>query len=138
MEQWPHNKIIVLYDGDCGLCNRAIQILLREDPADHFRFVSQQAALGKSILAHIGYFSQSLDSIVVYHPNVAYYTQSEAVFYICKHASNKLKLALVFQVFPGFILNFIYNYVAKNRFKWFGKSDQCEISNQADAAKFLS
>ncbi len=138
MEQLPPDKIIVLYDGECGLCNLAIQILLREDPEDHFRFVSQQAALGKSILAHIGCSSQSLDSIVVYRPNVAYYIQSEAVFYVCKHGSNKLKLALVFQVFPGFILNFMYSYVAKKRYSWFGKHDQCELPDQADAAKFLS
>jgi predicted DCC family thiol-disulfide oxidoreductase YuxK len=137
MIQVPPDKIIVLYDGECGLCNRAVRFLLKEDPADRFRFVSQQAELGKSILAHIGYSTQTLDSIVVYQPNVAYYIQSEAVFYICKHASNKLKLALVFQVLPGFILNFMYSYVAKNRYNWFGKRDHCEFHDQAHAAKFL-
>ena len=137
MIQVPPDKIIVLYDGECGLCNRAVRFLLKEDPADRFRFVSQQAELGKSILAHIGYSTQTLDSIVVYQPNVAYYIQSEAVFYICKYASNKLKLSLVFQVLPGFILNFMYSYVAKNRCNWFGKRDHCEFHDQAHAAKFL-
>lgn len=138
MIQLPTNKIIVLYDGDCGLCNRAIQILLREDPADHFRFVSQQAALGKSILAHIGYNLKTLDSLVVYHPNVAYYTQSQAVFYLCKFGSNRLKLGLVFQLIPIVILDLVYNWIAKNRYRWFGKVQSCCWTNLEYAHKFLS
>ncbi|MBU3682051.1 MAG: DUF393 domain-containing protein [Flavobacterium sp.] len=138
MEQLPPDKIIVLYDGECGLCNRAVRFLLREDPADRFRFVSQQAELGKSILRHIGYSTQTSDTIVVYQPNVAYYIQSEAVFYICKHASSKLKLVLVFQVLPRIILNFMYSCVAKNRYSWFGKTDLCVFPDPANADKFLS
>ena len=137
MDQLPANKIIVLYDGDCGLCNCAIQILLREDPADHFRFVSQQAALGKSILAHIGYNPNTNDSLVVYHPKVAYYTQSQAVFYLCKFGSNRLKLGLVFRLFPKAILDFFYNYVAKNRYKWFGHANYCSYPQTILADKFL-
>ena len=137
MELVPLNKIIVLYDGDCGLCNRAIQILLREDPADQFRFISQQAALGKSILAHIGYNPNTNDSLVVYHPNVAYYTQSQAIFYLCNHGSYKLKLGLVFQFIPKVILDVVYKWIAKNRYRWFGKNDQCLFQNETYSEKFL-
>jgi predicted DCC family thiol-disulfide oxidoreductase YuxK len=138
MDQLPTNKIIVLFDGDCGLCNQAIQILLQEDPSDQFRFVSQQAALGKSILAHIGYNPNTLDSLVVYHPNVAYYTQSQAVFYLCKHGSYKLKLLLVFQLFPKVMLDAVYNWIAKNRHRWFGKNKHCLFPNERHSVKFLS
>ena len=137
MDQLPTNKIIVLYDGDCGLCNRAIQILLQEDPSDLFRFVSQQAALGKSILAHIGYNPNTLDSLVVYHPNVAYYTQSQALIFLCKHGSFKLKLLLVFQLFPKVMLDRVYNWIAKNRFHWFGKNENCLFPNERHRTKFL-
>jgi len=137
MNQLPTNKIIVLYDGDCGLCNRAIQILLQEDPSDQFRFVSQQADLGKSILAHIGYNPNTLDSLVVYQPKVAYYTQSQAVFYLCKHGSYKLKLLLVFQLFPKVILNGLYNWIAKNRHHWFDKNENCLFPNEMHRTKFL-
>ena len=138
MDQLPQNKIIVLYDGDCGLCNRAIQILLREDPADHFRFVSQQAALGKSILAHIGYNPNTNDSLVVYHPNVAYYTQSQAVFYLCKYGSHKLKLLMVFQLIPKVMLDVAYNWIAKKRYYWFGKLQYCSMANSEYGQKFLN
>ncbi|MCX6185042.1 MAG: DUF393 domain-containing protein [Flavobacterium sp.] len=138
MDQIPTNKIIVLYDGDCGLCNRAIQILLKEDPADQFRFVSQQADLGKSILTHIGYNPNTLDSLVVYHPNVAYYTQSQAVFYLCKFGSNRLKLGLVFRLFPKAILDGVYNWIAENRYRWFGKNEHCLFPNKTYRDKFLT
>lgn len=138
MDQLPTNKIIVLYDGDCGLCNRAIQILLQEDPKDQFRFVSQQAVLGKSILAHIGFNPNTNDSLVVYHPNVAYYTQSQAVFYLCKHGSFKLKLGLVFQLIPKVILDVVYNWIAKNRYNWFGKSESCSMLTDSISHKFLT
>jgi predicted DCC family thiol-disulfide oxidoreductase YuxK len=138
MDQLPTNKIIVLFDSDCGLCNRAIQILLQEDPLDQFRFVSQQAALGKSILAHIGYNPNTNDSLVVYHPNLAYYIQSQAVFYLCKHGSYKLKLLLVFQLFPKVMLDGLYKWIAKNRYKWFGKSDSCSMLPDSIAHKFLT
>ena len=137
MDLLPTNKIIVLYDGDCGLCNRAIQILLQEDPSDLFRFVSQQADLGKSILAHIGYNTNTLDSLVVYQPNVAYYTQSQAVFYLCKHGSFKLKLLLVIQLFPKVMLDRVYNWIAINRHRWFGKNEHCMFPNERHRTKFL-
>lgn len=138
MDQLPTNKIIVLFDGDCGLCNRAIQILLQEDPLDQFRFVSQQAALGKSILAHTGFDPNTNDSLVVYHPNLAYYTQSQAVFYLCKHGSYKLKLLLVFQLFPKVMLDGLYKWIAQNRYRWFGKNEHCLLPNETYSEKFLS
>lgn len=138
MIECPIDKIIVLYDGQCGLCNRFVRYLLHEDPADHFRYVSQQSAVGQRILTYIGYSTTAFDSIVVYHPNKAYYTQSQAVFYLCKYGSFKLKLGLVFQLFPKAILDVVYNWIAKNRYKWFGKSEDCALIPNAMLYKFLS
>ncbi len=134
----PPNKIIILFDGDCSLCNYWVMQLIRQDKQDKFRFASQQADLGKALLTQIGVSNTGLETLVVYHSAVGYFTRSEAVFYICQNSSNWLRMLLVFKLFPSSLLDLIYKYVAKNRKKIFGPNKSCSISDPQLAHKFLS
>jgi predicted DCC family thiol-disulfide oxidoreductase YuxK len=137
LKNLPVDKLYILYDGHCLLCNRWVQFLLQHDPQDHFRFISQQSSLGELVLQHIGYSTLSIDSIVVYQPNLAYYVKSEAVFRICQKGDYVLKLVLGFQVFPKPLLDYIYQIVAKKRYEWFGKLQACPLPHPSCSHKFL-
>ncbi|MGO4818844.1 thiol-disulfide oxidoreductase DCC family protein [Flavobacterium sp. W22_SRS_FP1] len=137
MQNLPKNKKIILFDGVCNLCNTAVQFVIKHDKKDLFRFVALQSDLAPSIIKHIGINTQNIDSIILYEPGVAYYVKSEAALEIAKHLSGGLALLSVFKVLPSSLSNSIYDYVAKNRYKWFGKKEHCMIPTPELKSKFL-
>jgi predicted DCC family thiol-disulfide oxidoreductase YuxK len=137
MQNLPKNKKIILFDGVCNLCNTAVQFVIKHDKKDLFRFVALQSDLAPSIIKHIGIDTQNIDSIILYEPGVAYYVKSEAALEIAKYLSGGLALLTVFKVLPSALSNSIYDYVAKNRYKWFGKKEHCMIPTPELKSKFL-
>jgi predicted DCC family thiol-disulfide oxidoreductase YuxK len=137
MQNLPKNKKIILFDGVCNLCNTAVQFVIKHDKKDLFRFVALQSDLAPSIIKHIGIDTQNIDSIILYEPGVAYYVKSEAALEIAKYLSGGLALLTVFKVLPSALSNSIYDYVAKNRYKWFGKKEHCMIPSPELKSKFL-
>lgn len=137
MENLPKNKKIVLFDGVCNLCNSSVLYIIKHDKKDQFRFVSLQSDLGKQILKHIGVDPQKTDSIVLYEPGVAYYVKSGAALEIAKNLSGIFNISLVFNLIPGFLRDPLYDYVAKNRYKWYGKTKNCMIPTPELTSKFL-
>ena len=133
----PKAKKIILFDGICNLCNAAVQFIIRHDKKDQFRFVALQSESGIAILKHIGIDAANIDSIVLYEPNIAYYYKSDAVLEVAKNIGGIYILAVIFKVFPKSFRNRIYDYVAKNRYKWYGKKDSCMIPTADLKAKFL-
>ena len=137
LENLPQDKYIVLFDGVCNLCDSSVLYVIKQDKKDIFRFVSLQSELGIKILNHIGINPDVMKSIVLYKPGTAYYLKSEAIFEIFKNIGGKHKLLSLFSFFPKFITNFFYDFVAKNRYKWYGKKDNCMIPTPELKAKFL-
>ena len=135
---FPKDKKIILFDGICNLCNSSVQYIIKKDQKDQFRFVSIQSDLGQQILQYIGLNPLSLDSIVLYEPNVAYYTKATAVIKIAKTIGGISALLQLMEIFPKKINNSIYDYIARNRYKWYGKKDQCMIPSKAIKDKFLN
>jgi len=136
MIEIPLNKKIILFDGICNLCESSVQFIIKHDKKDVFRFVSLQSNLGQQILEHLGIESSSIDSIVLYEPGIAYYYKAEAALLIAKELKGWYFILSYFLIF-GKSLNFIYDYIAKNRYKWFGKKESCMIPTEALKAKFL-
>jgi len=136
MIEIPLNKKIILFDGVCNLCESSVQFIIKHDKKDVFRFVSLQSNLGQQILEHLGIESSSIDSIVLYEPGIAYYYKAEAALLIAKELKGWYFILSYFLIF-GKSLNFIYDYIAKNRYKWFGKKESCMIPTEALKAKFL-
>ena len=133
----PKNKKIILFDGVCNLCDSAVQFIIKHDKKDIFRFVALQSDLGQEIVKHIGIDTKNIDSIILYQPGIAYYYKSEAVLEIAKSLGGIFYLATIFSIFPTSFINRIYDYIAKNRYKWYGKKESCMIPTKELQAKFL-
>lgn len=132
------NKKIILFDGVCNLCNGAIQFVIKRDKKDMFRYAALQSDIGKKMVSERGIDTSKTDSIILVEPGVAYYTKSDAANEITKHFGGLWPLFSVFQWIPKPFRNWIYDFIARNRYKWFGRKDQCMIPTPELRAKFLS
>ncbi|MFV8269391.1 thiol-disulfide oxidoreductase DCC family protein [Flavobacterium sp. GT2N3] len=133
----PKDKKIILFDGVCNLCDSAVQKIIKHDTKDVFRFVALQSVLGQKIVKHLKIDTQKTDSIILYEPGFAYYYKSEAVLEIAKHLGSIFYFITFFSILPTSFNNYIYDYIAKNRYKWYGKKEACLIPTKALKAKFL-
>ncbi len=131
------NKKIILFDGVCNLCESAVQFVIQHDKKDVFRFVALQSELGKQILKHIGINPLKIDSIILYQPGIAYYYKSSAALEISKSLGGFFHFGTIFKIIPTGIRNHLYDYIAKNRYKWYGKKEQCMIPTEALKMRFL-
>ncbi len=137
IQDLPQDKKIILFDGVCNLCNSSVQYVIKHDKKDIFRFVALQSDLGQKILKHIGINPIHTDSIVLYEPRISYYYKSTAALQIARVLSGVFTLARVFTFLPTGISDTIYDYIAKNRYKWYGKKEACMIPTSELKAKFL-
>lgn len=133
----PKDKKIILFDGVCNLCDSAVQMIIKYDKKDIFRFVALQSDLGQKIIQHLGIDTQKTDSIILYQPGFAYFFKSEAALEIAKNLGGIFYFATLFSIIPASFNNSIYDYIAKNRYKWFGKKQSCMIPTKGLQAKFL-
>lgn len=133
----PQNKVIVLFDGVCNLCNNWVRFLIKRDMYDRFRFVAISSDKGKELMAKLS-IEPSVDSIIVYHPKTSsYYYKSEAVIEIFSHLGWKYYWYKVLVVIPTSILNMFYDLVAKNRYSIYGKRTVCMLPSPGVKSKFL-
>ena len=133
----PKHKKIILFDGVCNLCESSVLFVIKYDKKDEFRFVALQSDLGKKILQHIGMDSKHIDSIVLYEPGIAYYYKSQAALEIAKSLGGIFHFGTLFRIIPNGIRNWVYDYVAKNRYVWYGKKELCMIPTPEIQSKFL-
>lgn len=131
------NKKIILFDGVCNLCNGAIQFIIKHDKSDQFRYAPLQSATGMKYLQQRNIDTAEIDSIILIEPGVAYYTKSSAALKIGQDFGGLWRLLGVFEWIPESISNFMYDIIAKNRYNWFGKKEECMIPTPELKAKFL-
>lgn len=136
ISQIPKDKVILLFDGVCNLCDGLVQYVIKHDRNDTFRFDSLQSENGIAILKHLGVDPAKMDSMVVYIPGKAYYVQSDAALEIGKHIGWKIP-ATILQALPKGLRDMVYRFVARNRYKWYGKKDQCMLPTPEIRSKFL-
>lgn len=137
MENLPKDKKIIIFDGVCNLCDKTVQFIIKHDKHDVFRFVALQSDLGKEIINYIGIDTSKTDSIILYEPGHAYYYKAEAAIKIAKELGNIFSLLNIFSILPKWLSNKVYDFVARNRYKWYGKKDECMIPTPEMKAKFL-
>ena len=133
----PKNKKIILFDGVCNLCDSLLQFVIHHDKKDVFRFVALQSPLGQKIVNHIGIQNKNIDSVILYVPGVAYYYKSSAALEIARELGGFFHLGTVFKIIPTVLRHYIYDYVAKNRYSWYGKKASCMIPTPELKSKFL-
>lgn len=131
------DKKIILFDGVCNLCDATVQFLIKRDKKDIFRFVAIQSGIGQEIIKHLGIDTSNTDSIILYEPGKAYYYKAEAALKIGKELGGIYSLLSIFTLLPKGLSNTVYDFVARNRYKWYGKKDACMIPTAAMKAKFL-
>ncbi len=138
MVNFPENKQIILFDGVCNLCNQTVLKIIKLDKKNHFLFTSLQSEMGEKILAHLKIDPSKIDSIVLFQPKNKSYIKSSAALKIINHFGGVWKLTQFFWLFPKALRNLVYDFIAKNRYRWFGKQDQCMIPTPELTSKFLS
>lgn len=137
LEKLPENKKIVLFDGVCNLCNDSVLKIIKLDKKNNFVFASLQSELGENILSHIGVDPNKIDSIILYEPNVSYDIKSTAALKIMNDFGGLWSLSKIAWILPVGVRDFFYDIIARNRYKWFGKKEQCMIPTPELKSKFL-
>ena len=125
---------IVFFDGVCGLCNGFVDFLLKRESAEVLKFSPLQGDKAKELFPTIN--SEELESIIYWRSGKQYH-KSNAVLLILKDMGGLWSITYMFKVFSRFFRDWIYDFVAKNRYSWFGKRDICRLPNESEKMRFI-
>jgi len=128
---------IILFDGVCNLCNGAVQFVIKRDNKNQFLFASLQSEEGKQILENHNFPLNKRDSFLLVEDGKVY-ERSTAALRVLKNLSRLWSLLYGFIIVPKSIRDSVYNWIAKNRYQWFGRKDECMISTPELKTKFLN
>ncbi|MDQ8006668.1 MAG: DCC1-like thiol-disulfide oxidoreductase family protein [Pedobacter sp.] len=132
----PENSVI-FFDGICNLCNGAVQFVIERDRQNYFKFAALQSEFAKNALSNAELKVKHGDSFVLLE-NGKVYEQSTAALKVARKLSGLWPLLYGFIVVPPFIRNAIYKFIARNRYKWFGKQESCWVPTPELKSKFLT
>lgn len=128
---------IILFDGRCNLCSSSVQFIIRHDSKKKFRFASLQSDIGQRLLVgQLGVSQGGVDSVVLIDSGKVY-TKSDAALQIVKQLDGAWKVLFVLRIVPRGLRDCLYKWVAKNRYRWFGKSESCMVPNSDLKELFL-
>ena len=119
-----NTEAIILFDGICNLCNESVQFIIKRDPEEQFLFASLQSDAAEKLLLQFNYDNSKLKTIVLIEDGQLY-SKSTAILRICKRLNFMWRLMYMFIILPRGFRDFVYNVVAKYRYSWFGKKDNC-------------
>ena len=127
---------VILFDGVCNLCSNVVQFIIKRDRKNVFRFASLQSDFGSSVLQKFNLPGDAFDSFILLK-NGKIYSKSTAALLVAKELSGAWPLLSFLMVIPAFLRNSVYDVVAKNRYKWFGRKQACWIPSPPLKNKFL-
>jgi predicted DCC family thiol-disulfide oxidoreductase YuxK len=130
------NKKIILFDGVCNLCSSSVQFVLKRDKKNQFLFGSLQGRAGQEYLAKFNLPANTFNSFILVEEDKPY-TKSTGALRMLKHLGGGWSLLYALMIVPRFIRDAVYEWIARNRYKWFGKKDVCWMPAPALKAKFL-
>ncbi|QNL22506.1 thiol-disulfide oxidoreductase DCC family protein [Hyphobacterium sp. CCMP332] len=130
-------KYIILFDGVCNLCNSSVNFIIDRDKKDKFRFAALQSAEGQEELRKIGMDKEYLDSIVLIKKGKLLH-KSTAALHISKELTGLWPIISFFLIIPKVLRDFFYDIIAANRYKWFGRQEECRIPSPDLRSKFLN
>ncbi|MGM5471285.1 thiol-disulfide oxidoreductase DCC family protein [Flavobacteriaceae bacterium LMO-SS05] len=137
MSVLAYDKQLVLFDGVCNLCNASVKYIIKHDKTDLFRFTPLQSEVGQHLIAKYHIDPSKTDSILLYSEKKGIYYKSTAALKIASHLGFPRSSMSIFLIIPPFIRNWVYDYIAKNRYKWYGKRESCMVPTPELQAKFL-
>jgi predicted DCC family thiol-disulfide oxidoreductase YuxK len=127
---------VVLFDGVCNLCNGAVNFIIDRDPDGYFRFAPLQSGVAEQIMEGRGGVGADLDTIMLVEDDEVF-VRSTAALRIARHLSGPWPLLYAFIVVPRPLRDAVYEWVAANRYRWFGRRDQCRVPTPELKARFL-
>ncbi len=128
---------IILFDGVCNLCNNSVQFVIKHDKESRFNFAAMQSETGQSLLKQYGLPQQGFNSFVLVQ-NEKVFLKSTAALTVARQLDGPIKLLYGFIIVPAFIRNAVYNFIAKNRYRWFGKKESCMLPTPSLQSRFLN
>lgn len=129
-------KGIILFDGYCNLCSWSVHFIIKRDVKDHFRFASLQSDVSYQLLSKLKVSGDFNQSVVLVEGNSVYF-ESNAALQITKRLRHLWPLLYILIIIPRPIRDTIYRFIAKNRYKWFGKKNSCYMPIEDLSYKFL-
>jgi len=129
------NNNIIFFDGICALCNKFVQFVIRHDPEGCFKFAALQSDIAKRLLGES--FTTPMKTVVLFQSGKIY-KRSTAALRICAQLSGGWQLLYIFHFIPGFIRDAVYDIIAKSRYRWFGRINQCTVPPPEIRSRFLN
>jgi predicted DCC family thiol-disulfide oxidoreductase YuxK len=130
----PSHEVIVLFDGVCNLCNASVNFLIKRDRKSVFRYATQQSEIGRQLLQTHGVEPDT--SVVVIDAGRAY-LRSSGWLRLARHLPFPWRLGVLLWIIPRPLCDWMYGVIARNRYRWYGRSDTCRVPTAAELAKFL-
>lgn len=127
------NQPILFFDGVCNLCNSSVQFVLKKDKTKTIKFASLQSDYAREYLGKLN----NLPDSIVFVSEGEIYTESTAALKLIPFLGAPYKMLLIFWIFPKKFRDIIYRYIARNRYKWFGKKDECFLPSSEYKERFL-
>jgi predicted DCC family thiol-disulfide oxidoreductase YuxK len=132
---FPHP--VILFDGVCNLCQFSVNFIIDRDPTARFRFAALQSGIGRQLLREMGQNPDQLDSVVLIEDG-RFYQKSAAALRICRRLSGLWPvLFYLFGWWPTALKDPIYDWIARNRYRWFGKQDTCRMPTPELRGRFI-
>ena len=134
-----NEHLVILFDGVCNLCNSFVNFVLDRDPQSRFQFAALQSPAAARLLTELGrpVPKPEPDTIVLVQ-NGTVYERSTAALRVARRLSGAWKLLYVFIIVPRPLRDIVYRFVARNRYRWFGRKDVCRVPTPELRARFLT
>jgi len=128
---------VILFDGVCNLCNSSVQFIIKRDPKSYFRFAALQSDKGRELISLYGQrVADPPDSVILVDAN-GIHNRTDAALRIAKRLSGLWPAFSFFLILPRWLRDPVYNWIGRNRYRWFGKQDSCMMPDPALRSRFL-
>ncbi|WP_143310827.1 thiol-disulfide oxidoreductase DCC family protein [Chitinophaga vietnamensis] len=127
---------IILFDGVCNFCNSSVNFVIRHDRRSYFRFAPLQSDIASALSVQYHFPLETMASFVLVE-NAQAYTKSTAALKVCRHLPFPWRLAYVFMAIPRPLRDGLYSWIARNRYRWFGRQEACMMPTPDVRSRFL-
>lgn len=127
---------VILFDGVCNLCNGLVNFVIRHDPRSEFRFAALQSMAGQNLLKKFNLPTDDFNTFILIESD-HYYKKSSAALRTLKSLGGVWSIFYIFIVIPTPIRDYVYGIIASNRYRWFGKKEECLIPTMDIENRFL-
>ena len=135
--KFADDRPVIIFDGHCVLCSRSAQLVLRHDKQGIYRLLAAQTPLGRALYVHYGLDPRDYESMILIADGVTW-LKSEAGIRIAQGLGLPWSLAVTLRVLPRASRDWLYDVLARNRFRMFGRRDTCYRPDPRDADRFLA